>query len=108
MIYSPHPVTRPSIPSGEWKKVNTLTAGRRKFLSLSNEDVLTTYRFELLPTGSTGPTLATAGRPLSPAVPPFLVGGTFTEDFDAMSSGDVWVYQDSGDTLATLAVLEGE
>jgi hypothetical protein len=117
-IHSPKPTAYPSIPTATWTKVNTVPGGSRKYLLIANTDTTNIYRFLKLlkPNGMTDVAWATAvnvaygatsGLPLAPAPSAGLAGGYYEENYQNLSSGDIWAYQASGGDLATLSVTEG-
>ena len=105
MIHKPKPTTHPSIATATWTLVTAVDGVDRRSLCIANEDQSNVYRFEMVASGESIPTLATQGRPLGYGVAGS-AGGTY-EESDERTTGACYVYQASGGTLATLAVTEG-
>lgn len=105
-----YPTSYPTIPSGVWTKVTKLKD--RRFFSMWNLDTANKYRFLILPYNSDSTEVnetysSNDGLILSPAPDTDHVGGGIQET-ETISAGDFWVYQESGSSLNTLAVDEGE
>lgn len=115
---SPLPTAYPTIPSGAWTKVTTIPGVSQLGRGIYNMDTADIFRFLVLvkPNGVADAAWATAvnatygataGKPLGIAPSAGLCGGTYEENYDNLTTGDIWVYQGSGGNLVTLAVDEG-
>jgi len=100
----PLPESRPSIPTGAWTKVTTIEPAKRTMLRVVNVDASNVFRVCLVPVGGAAPTAATAGLPLLAGSP----GGAYEENTMNGTYADIYAYQASGGTLATLFVQEGK
>ena len=99
-IHTPLPTTHPSVPSGAWTKINTVSGSNRRRLLVVNENSSVNYRIETCGAHEVAALGASSGLILTP-------GGSYTENYDSLSSANVYAYQGSGGALTTLAVKEG-
>jgi len=93
------PTTHPTITTATWTKVNAKSHSSGYACLILNEDATATFRFEVVANGETVPTTAAHGTKL-------VAGQGYQWDYDGLLLGDLYVYQASGGSLATLAVRE--
>ena len=108
--FNPIPTTHPSIIGNTWTKVNTVIGRDRHYIALANESTGYFYRFECVSLDSyTSGFTSGSGKILAPAANANHIGGIYEETYDNLSTGDIYVYANSGSTgaVTTLAVTEG-
>lgn len=119
-ISHPIPTAYPTLATATWTKLNTIPGKNRRKFECWNFSTTVTYRFLCLPSRPESYTTdaawavavnaaygAASGKTLAPALVSGQAGGGYVEDYDCLTSGDVWAYQASGGNLAALSVDEG-